>query len=87
MSDQRPPANGVGLGSPFGVPIYLSWTWFAGALVITWLFVPLVNNRLPGLQGWAVPVAFCFAVLLGLSVLIHELAHAVTALRFGQSVR
>jgi Zn-dependent protease len=67
--------------------VFLSWTWFAGALVITWLFVPLIENRLPALSGWAVAVAACFAVLLGLSVLIHELAHAVAALRFGQSVR
>ncbi|HVQ86822.1 MAG TPA: site-2 protease family protein, partial [Actinomycetes bacterium] len=75
------------LGTPFGVPVYLSWTWFAGALVITWLFVPLVERRLPGSEGWATVIAFCFAVLLGLSVLIHELAHAVMALRLGQSVR
>jgi Zn-dependent protease len=67
--------------------VYLSWTWFAGALVITWVFVPLVENRLPSLGEWSVVVALCFAVLLGLSVLIHELAHAVAALRLGQSVR
>jgi Zn-dependent protease len=77
----------LSLGRPLGVPVYLSWTWFAGALVITWLFVPLVENRLPDLGDWSVAVALCFAVLLGLSVLIHELAHAVAALRLGQSVR
>lgn len=77
----------MALGRPFGVPVYLSWSWFAGALVITWLFVPLIRNRLPELEGWAVPVALCFAILLGLSVLTHELAHAVAALRFGHPVR
>lgn len=66
----------------------MSWTWFAGALVITWLFVPLIEYRLPNLEGsGAVAVAASFAVLLGLSVLIHELAHAVVALRFGLAVR
>ncbi len=77
----------MSLGRPLGVPVFLSWTWFAGAFVITWLFVPLVESRLPNLGDWSVVVALCFAVLLGLSVLIHELAHAVAALRLGQSVR
>ena len=79
--------SGLALGRPFGVPVFLTWSWFVGALVITWLFVPLIKIRLPELAGWAVPVALCFAVLLGLSVLTHELAHAVAAIRLGLSVR
>lgn len=79
--------QGLWLGQPFGVPIHLAWSWFIGSAVIVWLFTPLVESRLPELGGWSVVVAGCFAVLLGVSVLIHELAHAVTALHFGQSVR
>jgi Zn-dependent protease/CBS domain-containing protein len=88
VSAEEPRPSGLSLGRPFGVPIFLSWSWFAGAALITWLFAPLVENRLPALNGSsAVAVAASFAVLLGLSVLIHELAHAVMALRLGLSVR
>ncbi|MEO8328568.1 MAG: site-2 protease family protein [Candidatus Nanopelagicales bacterium] len=89
-AEQDPPrigAQGVSLGRPLGIQVYLSRSWFLGALFITWLFVPLVEARLPDLESWAVVVAMCFAVLLGLSVLIHELAHAVMAVRFGLTVR
>jgi len=95
-TDQRPddpqgpaeqPAGGLPLGRPFGVPVFLSYSWFIGAALITWLFYPLIERQLPDLADWALVIAFCFAVLLGLSVLIHELAHAVAALRFGQTVR
>ena len=65
----------------------VSWTWFLGALLISWVFVPVVERRIPDLEGWAFAVAACFAVLLGLSVLVHELAHAVVAMRLGQQVR
>jgi Zn-dependent protease len=87
---QRPPGSpgGVSLGRPFGIPVYLSWSWFVAAAVITWIFVPIVESRLPTLTGgFSILVAASFAVLLGLSVLAHELAHSVAALRFGQPVQ
>ena len=87
MSGEVRAAGGLLVGRPFGVPIILSWSWFVGALVIAWVFVPVIEVQLPSIEGWAFAVALCFAVLLGLSVLIHELAHAVMALRLGQSVR
>lgn len=87
MSQSGSPAGGLSLGRPFGIPVYLSWTWLLAAVVITWIFVPVVERRLPELTGgFSVLVAASFAVLLGLSVLAHELAHSVAALRFGQKV-
>lgn len=87
MSQSGSPAGGLSLGRPFGIPVYLSWTWLLAAVVITWIFVPVVESRLPELTGgFSVLVAASFAVLLGLSVLAHELAHSVAALRFGQKV-
>jgi len=86
-SKAEEPSNGLPLGRPFGVPVFLSYSWFIGAALITWLFYPMIERQLPDLADWALAIAFCFAVLLGLSVLIHELAHAVAALRFGQTVR
>lgn len=82
------PAGGLPLGRPFGIPVHLSWSWVVAAVVITWIFAPVVQERLPTLSdGVSLVVAACFAVLLGLSVLVHELAHSVAALRFGQPVR
>jgi Zn-dependent protease len=87
MSQSGRASSGLSLGRPFGIPVYLSWTWFLAAVVIVWVFVPVVENRVPGLSsGYSVLVAASFAVLLGLSVLAHELAHSVAAVRFGQPV-
>ncbi|WP_436788211.1 M50 family metallopeptidase [Yinghuangia sp. YIM S10712] len=74
------------MGRPFGVPVYVSSSWFVIALIITLLFAPTFERLFPGLDEWRYAVSFLFAVLLYLSVLVHELAHAVTALRFGLPV-
>ncbi|MDI2126638.1 site-2 protease family protein [Yinghuangia seranimata] len=81
-------ASGGGLlmGRPFGVPVYVSTSWFAIALIITLLFAPTFGRLFPQLESWKYLVAFLFAVLLYISVLVHELAHALTALRFGLPV-
>jgi Zn-dependent protease/CBS domain-containing protein len=75
------------IGRPFGVPVYVAPTWFVIAAVITVLFGPTFGELIPGLGNWQYVVAFAFALLLYLSVLVHELAHAVTALRFGLGVK
>ncbi|HUW17331.1 MAG TPA: site-2 protease family protein [Actinomycetes bacterium] len=83
MSPSERTPGGVPLGRPFGIPVFVSWSWFVAAAVITWIFVPIVESRLPTLTGgFSVLVAATFAVLLGLSVLAHELAHSVAALRY-----
>jgi Zn-dependent protease/CBS domain-containing protein len=84
---RRDPGGGLLLGRPFGVPIYVSPTWLIVAVLITVSFGPFVQNRIPELGSLAYVVSFAFAVLLYLSVLIHELAHSVVALRFGLPVR
>jgi Zn-dependent protease len=84
---RRDPGGGLLLGRPFGVPIYVSPTWIIVAVLITVSFGPFVESRIPELGGLAYAVSFAFAVLLYLSVLIHELAHSVVALRFGLPVR
>ncbi|MFL6180456.1 MAG: site-2 protease family protein [Actinomycetes bacterium] len=79
--------SGVSLGSPFGIPLRLSSTWFIGAAIIAWLFAPSAERWLAVEPPWSWVVAASFAVLLGLSVLAHELSHAVVAQRFGLRVR
>ncbi|MFI6316075.1 site-2 protease family protein [Nonomuraea sp. NPDC050556] len=88
MSDQAPRQqfSGFRMGSPFGIPIYVSWTWFIIAAFITFSFKDVF--RLPGMDDLgAYAVAFAFAVLLYVSVLLHELAHSVLAKAYGLPVR
>ena len=80
-------ASGVSLGAPFGIPLRLSGSWFIGAAIVTWLFAPSAERWLAVEPPWSWVVAASFAVLLGLSVVAHEMAHAVAALRFGLRVR
>jgi len=86
--DSRGRARGGGLlmGRLFGVPVYVAPTWFLIAALITVVFAPSVDARL-GLGAGSYVVALAFAVLLYLSVLVHELSHSVVALRFGLPVR
>lgn len=79
--------SGLSLGQPFGVPLRLSTSWFLGAAIIAWIMEPLVRRWLLLEPPWSWIVGVTFAVLLGLSVLAHEMAHAVAAQRFGLQVR
>ena len=71
------------MGRPFGVPVYVSPSWFVVAALMTVLFAPTFAERLPGIGAGRYAVSFAFAVLLYLSVLVHELSHSVVAKRFG----
>jgi Zn-dependent protease len=75
------------IGRPFGVPVYVTPTWFLVAGLIAWFFAPGVENAIPGIGPWQYAVSLGYAVLLYASVLIHELAHTVVALRGGLPVR
>ncbi|PZF84600.1 site-2 protease family protein [Jiangella anatolica] len=81
-------ARQLSLGRIAGIPVYVSPTWFLVAAIITFGGRDLVLDYLPELSdGGAYLVAFLFAVLLYLSVFIHELGHALTARRLGLPVR
>ncbi|NKQ52564.1 site-2 protease family protein [Amycolatopsis sp. K13G38] len=70
------------------VPVLLAPSWWIGSLVVIVLYAPMVDRLLPGAgpaTSWTLAAAF--AVLLGLSVLAHELGHTVVALRLGIPVR
>ncbi|WND38495.1 site-2 protease family protein [Streptomyces sp. BB1-1-1] len=86
---QRKPEPGGGLlmGRPFGVPVYVAPSWFLVAALITWVFGGQLDRVLPGLGGARYLVALFFAVAFYASVLVHELAHTVAALRFKLPVR
>lgn len=90
MSEQSPRQefSGLRMGKPFGIPVYVSWTWFIVAALITWVVSDRIQGMLPHLdQAVAYVMAFVFAVLLYVSVLLHELAHSVLAKAYGLPVR
>lgn len=74
----------VRLGTIAGAPVRLSWSWLLIAAVITLAFGPQIQRALPLIGGGAYGVALGYAVLLALSVLVHEAAHALTGRAFGQ---
>jgi Zn-dependent protease/CBS domain-containing protein len=85
---RRQGSPGLRMGRPFGIPVYVSPTWFIVAAFITYTFQPTVLAYLPSLSDVAAyGVALVFAVFLYVSVLLHELAHCVVALRYGLPVR
>jgi Zn-dependent protease len=75
--------EGIPLGRVAGVPIVLAYSWFIIAAFIVIAFGPQVRQSIPGLGAGAYFVAFGYALLLLFSVLVHELAHAVSARIFG----
>ncbi|MFF8774940.1 site-2 protease family protein [Kitasatospora sp. NPDC015120] len=81
------PRGGILMGRPFGVPIYVTPSWFLIAALITWVFGGQLDRVLPDLGAARYLVAFSFAVAFYGSVLVHELAHTLVALRYKLGVR
>ncbi|MER7998962.1 MULTISPECIES: site-2 protease family protein [unclassified Streptomyces] len=91
-SDGKPPrredpGGGILMGRPFGVPVYVAPSWFVVAALITWIFGGQLERVLPELGNLRYLVSLFFAVAFYASVLVHELAHTVAALRFKLPVR
>lgn len=74
--------EGIPLGRIAGIPVYLAYSWFiiAGFTVI--VYGPALLVRTPDLGIGAYFVALGYALLLAVSVLVHELAHALSAKAF-----
>jgi Zn-dependent protease len=81
------PRGGIRLGTFVGAPVILSPSWFLIAAFVVFTFAPTVQDYVPDLSPTATyVVAATYAVLLLLSVLVHELAHAVLAKSYGLPV-
>ncbi|MBW5249854.1 site-2 protease family protein [Streptomyces poriferorum] len=81
------PGGGILMGRPFGVPVYVAPSWFVVAALITWVFGGQLDRVLPDLGAARYLVALFFAIAFYASVLVHELAHTVAALRYKLPVR
>ncbi|MGP4031979.1 site-2 protease family protein [Pseudarthrobacter sp. 1C304] len=74
--------EGIPLGRIAGIPVFLAYSWFIIAAFTVIVFGPVLQSDYPRLGGGAFLVAFAYALLLLISVLVHELAHALTAKLF-----
>lgn len=81
----RPPGT-FRLGSIAGSDVLISTSWFLVAGLIALVMAPRVDEIEPGLGPWKYLAGFAFAVVLYLSVLLHEASHAVMARRYGFEV-
>jgi len=78
---------GIPLGRIAGIPVLLSPSWLVSVLLIAVLATPVVEQSVPGLTtGQAIAVAIGLGVLLGVSVLAHELGHCLAARSLGVPV-
>lgn len=85
MTETHAPARreGIPLGRIAGIPVILAYSWFVIAAFTVIVYGPALLERNPALGFAAYTVAFAYAVLLLISVLVHELAHALTAKVYG----
>jgi Zn-dependent protease len=84
------PARDAGtlkIGSIGGVDVLVRASWLIVAALISVMLAPAVDLVQPGLGAWRYVAGLAFAVLLYLSVLLHEISHALMAKRYGLPVR
>ncbi|GHJ44583.1 peptidase M50 [Catellatospora sp. TT07R-123] len=79
--------SGFQIGRVFGFPLRLSGSWLLMAVVITFWYGEVLGARLDlhGPARWLAGLGFVACLLL--SVLLHELGHALTARRHGIGVK
>jgi Zn-dependent protease len=88
--DASPPSHPPGsyrIGAISGIDVYVRASWLLIAALIAVLLAPRVEEVEPGLGALKYVAGLAFAVLLYLSVLMHEMSHALMAKHFGLPVR
>jgi Zn-dependent protease len=77
--------HGIPIGRIFGIAIDLDYSWFLIFGLITWIlaasYYPAEFRDWSDAEYWAMGVIT--AILLFVSVLVHELAHSLVAKRYG----
>ena len=78
----RPPGT-FKIGSIAGSDVLVTSSWFVVAALIAVVVAPRAEQVHPGLGPWKYVAGFAFAVVLYLSVLLHEASHAYMARHYG----
>lgn len=79
------PRGGLRIGSVVGVPILLMPSWFLFAAYLLVVGQTFLGGEAGTPRAYA--LAACFAVLVLVSVVLHEVAHCLVARSFGLPVR
>lgn len=88
VMSEKNTSRGWVLGRIKGIPVVLAPSWFIIAALVTYLFAPNVRSIAPLQSDVTVYlIAFGFAVLLCLSVFLHEVAHGLVGLKYKVQVR
>jgi Zn-dependent protease/CBS domain-containing protein len=70
------------IGRVKGIQLTMRVTWLPVAVLLAFSFSAVIGQQFPYLGNWRYVASFAFVVAFTLSILIHELAHALVALRF-----
>jgi len=77
----------IRVGTIAGIDVQIRSSWFLIAGIIAVLMAPRIEIASPGLGNLAYVAGAAFAVLLYMSVLLHEVSHALAARAYGMTVR
>lgn len=81
--------NSMSLGTIFGIPVRVDYSWFLVLILFTWTFAtgyfPAEFKNWSTVEYWI--VGAITALVLFVSVLLHELGHSLVAERFKLPVR
>jgi Zn-dependent protease/CBS domain-containing protein len=80
---QRRPPGTFKVGSIAGSDVLVTSSWFVVAALIAIVVAPRAEEVHPGLGLWKYVAGLAFAILLYLSVLLHEASHALAAKHYG----
>ena len=76
----------IKVGTIAGSDVLVTSSWFLVAGLIAVLVAPRVDQVSPGLGGLKYVAGLAFAIVLYLSVLLHEASHALMARRYGFTI-
>jgi Zn-dependent protease len=76
----------IRIGTLAGIDVLITTWWFFIVALIAVVVAPRMDQVEPGLGPWKYVAGAIFAIVLYLSVLLHEASHAVTAKRLGYGV-
>ncbi|HYO40456.1 MAG TPA: site-2 protease family protein [Nocardioidaceae bacterium] len=85
--DRARPSGTLRVGRIAGVDVLVRSSWVLIAVLLALLVARRVEDVQPGLGAWKYVAGLVFAVLLYLTVLLHEASHALMAQRYGLPVR
>jgi Zn-dependent protease len=86
-ASRRYPPGTLRIGQVAGVDITVQASWLLIAGLIAVMVAPSIDLIAPGLGNLRYVAGLAFAVLLYLSVLLHEISHALAAKAFGLPVK